>query len=340
MTKIAGARVIDIAHEAGVSIATVDRVLNKRKGVRTMTAERVWEAVERLGTERPFPVPGRDVRRGATLDFILPTGAGPNIENLQAALLRAGEAQGAEVRCHPVERLNPALLAESIEAVANGSNGIGLVALEHPLVRTALETVQARGLPIVTLMSDLSSSARLAYIGINNRAAGRTAGYLMGRFLRGTPGKVAILAGSSLYRNHEEREMGFRSVLREQFPDLQMLDLVVGQDHPEANYEQINSLLKKHRDLAGIYSIGSGNRGVVQAMKEQNKTANINLIAHNLTTTSRDFLLDGSMDAVIHQDVEREAELALRVLLSWSPNGHVETKTLPVQIFVRENIVA
>ena len=34
-------RIVDIAHEAGVSTATVDRVLNRRPGVRESTIQRV-----------------------------------------------------------------------------------------------------------------------------------------------------------------------------------------------------------------------------------------------------------------------------------------------------------
>ena len=338
MTKIAGTRVIDIANAAGVSIATVDRVLNKRKGVRSMTAERVWEAVNRLATEQPPPTAQARAGTNQAFDFILPSGAGPNIDNLRRALETAGEAQGSTVRCHIVERLNPAALAEKIRSLAaSGSDGLGFLPLEHPRVRDAVDRLHAAGIPAVTIMSDLSNANRVAYIGIDNRAAGRTAGYLMGRFVRETAGKVAIL-GHALYRNHEEREMGFRSLLREQFSHLETLDLVVGQDSPDANYDQIRALLAAHPDLVGIYSIGSGNRGVVQALADAGRTDDITLIAHNLTETTRAFLLDGAMDAVIHQDVEREAELALMILARWSTRGDTNVKALPVQIYVRENI--
>ena len=40
---------IDIAREAGVSAATVDRVLNNRAGVRSRTREIVIETAQRLG---------------------------------------------------------------------------------------------------------------------------------------------------------------------------------------------------------------------------------------------------------------------------------------------------
>ena len=42
------ARVVDIARAAGVSTATVDRVLNKRPGVRDATVQRVLKAAGEL----------------------------------------------------------------------------------------------------------------------------------------------------------------------------------------------------------------------------------------------------------------------------------------------------
>ena len=43
------ATIKDVAREAGVSVATVDRVLHGRPGVRRATVERVEETIERLG---------------------------------------------------------------------------------------------------------------------------------------------------------------------------------------------------------------------------------------------------------------------------------------------------
>src|SRR3546814_14770267 len=91
------------------------------------------------------------------------------------------------------------------------------MALEHPKVREAVAELADQGIPSVTLVSDLSHSRRSAYVGLDNRAAGRTAALLIGRFLgparRGA--KVAMLAGSLSYRAHEEREEIGRASCRE-----------------------------------------------------------------------------------------------------------------------------
>jgi LacI family transcriptional regulator len=50
-------------------------------------------------------------------------------------------------------------------------------------VREAVDELAEQGVPVVTLISDLSASRRVACVGLDNRAAGRTAAVLIGRFL-------------------------------------------------------------------------------------------------------------------------------------------------------------
>ena len=79
----------DIAKEAGVSLATVDRVLNARPGVREKTIARVQEAVARLGYVRDASAANLARGRFYRLAFVLPEGPNQFVETLRAALLEA-----------------------------------------------------------------------------------------------------------------------------------------------------------------------------------------------------------------------------------------------------------
>ena len=83
-----------------------------------------------------------------------------------------------------------------------------------------------RNVKVLTLVSDIHHVPRIAYVGIDNRAAGRLAGYLLRRFLGNNVfGKVALFTGSLSYRGHEEREMGFRNILSEESPSLAIVQV-------------------------------------------------------------------------------------------------------------------
>ncbi|MCK1284738.1 LacI family DNA-binding transcriptional regulator [Bradyrhizobium sp. 44] len=297
-------RIVDVARRAGVSTATVDRVLNRRPGVRAMTQQRVLAAASELdympaedllAAMRPKPM---------RLLFLLPEGTNRFLSTLGQLIVHSdGRLAPFNVRCQvdTIKSFNPELLAHRLRQSRDKADGIAFMALEHPAVREAVDRLAEHGVPTVTLISDILNARRAAYIGLDNRSIGRTAGYLIARFLGERAAKVAMIAGSRSYRAHEEREMGFLHVFEELFPAIKVVGLREGHDDADRNYRQTRMLLGQHPDLAGIYNIGGAADGVARALKEMNRERDVIFIGHGLTSDTRGFLLDGTMDAVITQ---------------------------------------
>lgn len=335
-------RLKDIAQEAGVSVATVDRVLNKRPGVHSRTARQVMRVVQRLGAD-DVDLGEQALLRPLALDFVLPAGTNTFIDMLAERIVEtARQWTGGIVtaRMRRVPGFDPAGLVEALVEAGRDSDGIAFVAIDHPAVRETVNELESKGTPVVTLLSDLATSRRRAYVGVDNRAAGRTAGYLLGRFMAEPVGKVAMLAGSLSYRGHEEREMGFRHILADEFPALRILGLSEIQDDITRSHVRVRDLLQAHPDLVGIYNAGGGNRGVAKALREAGRADDVIFIGHELTEHTRRFLIDGTMDAAIHQDPDSEAALAIR-LLSEAARA-VEDRAVPpstrIEVFFRENL--
>ena len=332
---------VDIAREAGVSTATVDRVLNNREGVKTRTRERVLTVASRLGyIEGEVPQPAAEAGRPVELDFVMPGGTNSFIRLLGEHFLEwARQRADIRVRLHMLEGFDPDLLTDKLDELRGQTHGVGVVALDHPAVREAIRSLASGGVPIVTLASDISNVPRLAYVGIDNRAAGRLAGHLLGRFMGPGAGKVALFAGSLAYRGHEEREMGFRSILAESAPHLSVLELREIRDDTERAYREARALLERHHDVTGIYNIGAGNRGIARALEETGREQQVVFIGHELTAHSRRFLLSGTMDAVIDQNPRVEARDAIERLVR-AVRREPEPALPPVRIqaLFRENI--
>ena len=297
------ATLTDIAREAGVSPATVDRVLNARPGVKEHTRQHVLTVAERLGyaaVTLPRPPAVR-------LAFLLPQGTNAFIRVLQAQIeAQAAQLPGVETVVETIEGFDPAALSQRLSEMKGQIDGLGVIALDHPVVREALRGLAADGVRIVTLCSDIQNVPRVAYIGTDNRQAGRLAGYVVGRFLgAGNGGKVALFAGSLSYRGHQEREMGFRHIVAEEFPNLEIVELRESLDDLERAYREAAALLDRHGDLAGIYNIGAGNQGVARALREHDLAKSVTFIGHELTEGTKRLLLDGTMDAIIDQNPEK-----------------------------------
>jgi LacI family transcriptional regulator len=337
------ARAVDIARAARVSTATVDRVINRRPGVRAATAQRVLKAAaaldylpeaDLLEILRPKPL---------RLSYLLPAGTNRYLRQLGHYISSSAERLGpfnVSCRCQFVEAFNPHALADTLLRRGRNSDGIAFMALEHPVVREAVNMLADRGVPVLTLISDLSHSRRTAYVGLDNRAAGRTAGYLLGRFLGARAGKIALIAGSRSYRAHEEREMGFLHLREEMFPAVEVVGLREGHDDSEQNRRQTRALLRQYPDLVGIYNIGGASDGVGRALKEAAREKDVVLVGHGLTPDTRAMLIDGTMDAVLTQDPEAMVLNSVRIFTNLREGKTALADVAParVSVVVRENL--
>ena len=333
----------DVARAAGVSLATVDRVINGREGVREKTIARVEAAVSRLGY-RPDPAAARLARNQSfRFLFILPSGANSFMTMLSEQVAQTAEwlaSQRAFIDVHHVDVFDADALASILEAVLPGYDGVATIALDHPRVRAAIDDLADRGIPVVTLVSDVPSARRVHYVGIDNPAAGRTAATLMGRFLRGRPGPVGVVAGSLSLRDHAERLYGFNQVLTREFADLVVLPAVQGRDDNEQTLAVTSALLSQYPDLVGLYNAGAGNRGIAAALEQAGRARDIVWVAHELTPHTRRYLLQGLVDAIISQNPGHEARSAARVLLARCLGEPLvpDQERIGIDIFLRDNL--
>lgn len=333
----------EIARMAEVSTATVDRVLNMRAGVGARTKASVLQAAQSLGyfagRENEFNFFQQALPK-LKLNFLLPTANNQFMDVLRAEIEnQASVRENLEVRVIGVNGINPRQLAEKVRGLEGLSDGIGIVALDHPDVREAIRSVSAGGTKVVTIASDIAHVPRVAYVGIDNRAAGRLAGYLMSRFYSGDgSGKVALFSGSLSYRGHEEREMGFRHLLAEEGAQLHIVEQLEMMDDPDKAFEITMEVLDRHADLSAIYNVGAGNSGIAKALRAKDLRGHVLLIGHEATEDTRELLLDGTLDAVIDQNPRVEAREALNALESAITGKYFEKHAPRLQVIFRENI--
>jgi LacI family transcriptional regulator len=329
---------IDIAREAGVSSATVDRVLNNRPGVRARTREVVTEVARRMGY---IASNGGAEPNGAaelSFDFVLPAGTNSFLEELRQQLDYQGNAGRNTVTVHSIEGFNPLTLAEKLRELEGKSHGVGVVGIDHPAVREAIRSLARAGTPVVTLISDIHHVPRAGYVGIDNRSAGRLAGYLMGRLLGPGRHKVALFAGSLSYRGHEEREMGFRHILAEEFPNLEVIDLTEVRDDNVRAYDAAREHLEEHPSIGAIYNIGAGNRGIARALEEKGLARSVIFVGHEITPHTKRMLLSGTMDVAIDQNARVEAREAVAQLTRIARGESWSMHPLRIAVLFKENI--
>ncbi len=328
-------KVVDIATKAGVSTATVDRIMNRRGGVHQRTVERVEQVIRDImatdATDVAASLPARRVGVVLARDGSLVT------QSLAQTLTDGRSAAVLEIDVILFEPMNPAALAACLrECSRRGCDSVVVQALDHTLVRDVMAELSAADISVITVLTDLMGVDRLGYVGLDNRAAGRTAGQLMARLAKG-PGKLAIVWGGQLYRSHEERESGFRSVVRSERTDLECLEVVTGNDDPAINRDRVAKVISNTPELVGIYCVGGGVSGVAEAINDAGLGQALVMIGHNCNAQTKPYLLSGTIDAVVHQDVRLIAQQVLTFLSSRKPVAN--NATIPIEIIMRENMM-
>lgn len=334
----------DIARAAGVSLATVDRVLNDRPGVRPAKMQAVQEAIARLGYVRDLAA--ANLARGRTyrMAFVLPGSEGQFVRTLAEAVDHAAR-QMANARTAVMVRRYPPDDPHAIAALLAGLpdeevSGVALMAPETPVVRDAVRALRARGVPVVALASDLPHSGRDRFVGIDNVAAGRTAGVLMGRFLGGGPGQVLVIGESMLLRESLERRLGFDLVLQEKFPGIVALPTLESHGRGAEVGAVLRAALAHAPQVRGVYLLGAGHRALSEALAARGLAGGITVIGHELTPQARAALEAGTMDAVIMQNVGHVVRSALRVLRAITDREPIDEgqEQIRIEIVMRENL--
>ncbi|HEX4297863.1 MAG TPA: LacI family DNA-binding transcriptional regulator [Devosia sp.] len=336
------ATVHDVARTAGVSLATVDRVLNARPGVRPETAQKVETAIQALDFRRDLSASLLARARDLRIVFLIPDGGNAFMASLTAAIgrrLRASRNERLALAAAQYHALDPSALVARLDGLDGRQTDCAvIVAPDDPAVARAIDAATRRGVAVITLVSDLPGSARRHFIGIDNQAAGRTAAALLGRFC--PAGKIGVIVGSPALRDHRERFEGFAGVLGREFPGLEIVGPREGFDDDAQTEAAVLDLVAAHHDLAGIYTLGAGNAGLVAALGKAHRAGNIRVVAHELTETTRAALRAGTLDVVLDQnpDGEIRAAVAAARQVALSPDAEIHSDPIEIGIFLRDNL--
>lgn len=333
----------DIAKEAGVSLATVDRVLNARPGVRQNTIAKVQSAVTRLGYVRDTYAANLSRSRTYNFGFVLPEGSGQFASSLKLAVREAANSHVADrivVQVIETPVHDPHATVRKLRNLsAMNLDGLAIMAQETPQVRDAIARLKEDGTAVVALVSDLPNAPRDNFIGIDNAAAGRTAGLLMGRFVAES-GEILVVTNSMRSRDSLERRLGFDSVIAAEFPGLTVLPSVETFDDPNRIAGIIEAAAANRPNLVGVYSMGFGNAPLLDALRRSGRLPEWVVLAHELTPTTRKGLIQNEIAAIIMQDVGHLVRSAMRILRAVCDDQPIfqAQERIRIEVLLRENL--
>ncbi|MBC3301629.1 LacI family DNA-binding transcriptional regulator [Pseudomonas sp. SWRI18] len=336
-----------VAAHAGLSVATVDRVLNARAPVNPQTAEQVVQAAEAVGYFAARLIGQRIRERRPTYRFgiLLLATAQAFYAGLAQAISEAAEQHaGANLSCEfeYITDRTPAAIVAQIEHLAVKCDGLAVVSFAHPLINACLAQIRTAGVPVVALLSDIHERADEPYVGQDNHVVGRTMGWLLARTCGASKGSVGILLGGHRFLGHHARVEGLHGYLAEHAPGLKPLEPLINLDNCDITEEATLDLISRHRDLRGLCVVGGGGDGIISALAQLPKRPALCCILQESTELSRQALSRGLVDVVIDSQPVRTATalVALMVELqsaeAFDPARH--RVYIPPHIVTSENL--
>lgn len=302
-----------IAAQSGVSKATVDRALHQRGSVSPRTARRIAQAISDLELQQRA-----SLASGRTLPIDLVMHAPERFSSLTVAALLSQLKSFAPfrltLRCHIFEEATPEALQRELRRCGNDSYGVLLKASDHPLLESAIAELAELNVPVITLVTDLPNSRRVCYVGMDNIGAGRTAAWLLSRWLLKEAQTVAVVIGSTDFRGEEQRMAGFVQALKQRAPYLKTLAVSEGYGIDSLTFTQMRNALEKDHSIHSVYSVGGGNSAILQAFSAMQRDIKV-FIGHDLDEENRRLLAAEKMDAVIDHDLNEDARSAFSAIL-------------------------
>lgn len=337
------ATIKEIAALAGVSRGTVDRVLNHRGAVNPQTAEKILEIAQALDYKpNKAGIVLAAQKRRLKIGVVLLGQNNPFYDDvLRGIMEKATELES--YNCSVIIRQTDFNLDEQLlaidELVSEGINGLALSPYNANAIRCKIDELYEKGIPVVTLNTDIENSKRIAYVGSNYYLSGQTAGGLM-HLVTSDQVYIGIVSGSQNILCHTERIAGFQSII-DNYENMHISATIMNQDDDFESYELTARLLKSHPEINALYFAAGGVYGGCRAVVASGRQYDIKIITYDMVETTQKMIEQGLIAATICQQPLLQGSKPLDILfanLTTGESPQSEYNYVDVDIRIKENL--
>lgn len=180
-----------------------------------------------------------------------------------------------------------------------GISGIAISTSYPAEVAPVIRRLVAKGLPCITIDTDIPDSGRLLYVGTNNRVAGKVAGDTLAKTVR-FQGDVVICTGSVTAQNAKERIEGFREAIA-RYPKINIVSVEDDGENPTRAFNLAKDCLAKHEGLAAFFGVFSSNGAAAARAVKTSSRSGVHIVCFDVLKDTVEFIREGVIAAAIGQ---------------------------------------
>ncbi|MDQ0902214.1 substrate-binding domain-containing protein [Paenibacillus sp. V4I7] len=187
------------------------------------------------------------------------------------------------------------------QSISSGPDAIVLAPNSYKQLSGVVDDASIRGIPVITIDSEVETRKAKSFIGANNYEAGQLAGKQLIK-LAGTSGDIAIVSFMQGERNTELREEGLLEELSK-YPDIKVIEKVYSMTDYELAAQLTRNMMGKHPQLDGIVALNEiSSIGVAHAIQSMNLQDKVKIITFDSTSEELEMLQEGVIQATIIQN--------------------------------------
>ncbi len=336
----------DISKEIGISRTTIYKVLKNKGNVSEETCRIVNEALEKyhyvqnrnarnLAMNRHYSIGYVGFRSKSANYFSTEVGKG-----LKRAVKEFGD-DGLSLLISEFDVENPREQLFHVEEMLKQGVTSFILAYSHEeVIREILEKLKARDCLVVLLSRDVEKWEDSYYVGVDYYRSGRLAAELLGKMLP-DGGKVFVPVTPEYQTNLDvvSRIRGFQDKIG-QFPKVEVLPVAYGLMEEKDIYEATEGCIRSEKELKGIYDL-TYRPDVIGRVLNDFGRKDIRLVGFDLFDEIRDYVEDSTIDAVIYQDLNQQAYLAVKILfdeMCYGKRKEEKKRYSKLEVIMQENI--
>jgi len=333
----------DIAKALGTSIGSVHRALHDNPGVSPLTKDRVLQMARTLGY-RPN-LAARYLSSKKTLRISVNTLRGTTSfwDEVRTGIREAAASillENVEVEFRNYPRLGEGDEEAFEAAIGDDVDGIITFPSRPQVLRSWIRRASRARIPVVCVATDAPNSGRLGIVAIDTLASGSIAADLMGRFVGGREGSIAITVSDMAITEHAEKYAAFEGTLRSFYPNLQLLSPIEDHDEEAEAYRKCRKLFENCPNLTGVYVTTEASIPVLNAARDAKLLDRLTIITTDLFSDLVPEIRSGAVAATIYQRPRAQGQIAFRMLHEFLVEGAGRTSqvALPPHLVMRGNL--
>lgn len=336
----------EIAKEIGISRTTIYKVLKNKGNVSERTRRIVNEALEKYHYVQNKNARNLAMNRHYTIGYVGFKSKSANYfstevgNGLKRAVKEFGD-DGLTLLISEFDVEKPEKQLEAVEQMLEQGVTSFILAYSHSeVIRKILDRLQEKNCLIVLLSRDFEENDSSYYVGVDYYQSGRLSAELLGKML--PEGGDVLIPVTEEYKTNQDilaRLKGFEDKIKE-YEKVRILPVIYGLLEEKDIYEQVASCIAGEAGLKGIFDLTYRLDIISGVLKDLGRT-DIKLIGFDLFDEIRGYVEDSTIDAVVYQDLNMQAYLAVKILfdeMCYGKRKAERKRYAKLEIIMKENI--